>query len=201
MAQTVVALKGYPELMRTLHALPPRIGKRVLYNAARKAGPVATRAIKPLVPVETGSLKRSFGQRVYMHRRGFGAGVVIGPRRGFTRIAVRGRRGWRSARHGEMFSSPGGARAIKRTPANYAHLVEEGHRIVVGGTAFRLGGKRAGKAARSLRTGMRGGGRVVGTVPGRGFMRRGWAAAQSAVYHAVVNALSEGIAKHAGAAR
>jgi HK97 gp10 family phage protein len=53
----------------------------------------------------------------------------------------------------------------------HAHLVEFGHRIVTGGTAARISGKRRGKSDAATNKANTGKGSVVGFVPGRPFLR------------------------------
>ena len=116
---------GVEELIAALQDFKQSVRKRVIYNAVRKCGPVVTKAIKPGVPRETGTLKKSIGHRVYTHRSGDGAGVVIGPRQGFARQVVARTSGklcgkFRAFKKNEKAAG----RTQKRNPVNYAHLVE-----------------------------------------------------------------------------
>jgi len=116
---------GVEELIAALQDFKQSVRKRVIYNAVRKCGPVVTKAIKPGVPRETGTLKKSIGHRVYTHRGGDGAGVVIGPRKGFARQVVLRTKGklrgkFRAFKRNEKAAG----RTQKRNPVNYAHLVE-----------------------------------------------------------------------------
>jgi len=65
----------------------------------------------------------------------------------------------------------------------HGHLVEFGHRMVVGGTIRRDSGRTA---AKSKRTGKRGGGRVAGRVKGYPILRPAWDATRSTCLATVV---------------
>jgi hypothetical protein len=100
-------------------------------------------AARALAPVgETGGLRRSIGFAVRVYRRG-GRSVygIVGPRRGF---GVNG-----------------------TEPANYAHLVEYGHAIAVGGRLTR---------GRRIQLGV-----LAGTVAARPFLRPAWDATKGQV--------------------
>ncbi len=225
-----VSLKvlGVRELMRAMEDWKVSIQKRIIYNAVRKCGPIIKRKIKPLVPRESGTLKKSIGARAYMHTRRFGAGVVVGPRKGFSQMVtvrtegrLRGR--YRSVKKaGEITAH----KQRKRVPENYSHLVEFGHRTVTGGTVIRVDGKRAGiqRATRRYETreflgrqskyrrlrkqgatyqkavGPSGQGTVTGKVLGAHFMSRGWRRAQPMVAATIRLELQRGIAKAAAKA-
>ena len=187
---------GVDDLIRTMRDWKRSVRKRVLYNAVRKCGPVIKRAIKPLVPRESGTLKKSIAHKVYTHRSGEGAGVVVGPRKGFSQMVtvrtkgrLRGR--YRTVKRGGETTA---TRQVKRVPDNYAHLVEFGHRIATGGTFIRL---RGGKASKSRRTGIAGLGQSGGTVQGAYYVTRGWRRALPQVQATIRRELEAGIRREA----
>lgn len=148
----------------------------VLRAAIRKAcGPLA-KAAKQNAPTRkrrakdgpTGLLKKSIGFRVVRTKRGVIVGLV-GSRRRFM----------------------GYAGKKKRVPANYAHLVEFGHRIAVGGKLLRI--EQPGKRRRSQANET-----IVGSsgfVPGRPFMRPAWTAGKRQAQETIRNEVRLGIAR------
>ena len=207
---------GVEELIAALQDFKQSVRKRVIYNAVRKCGPVVKAKIRPFVPRETGALKMSIDHRVYTHKSGDGAGVVIGPKKGYSRQAVRSKGRTRAASKSTIAS---GAKTTRRTPANYAHLVEFGHRIATGGTLRRTDGRTGGVSKstkyyvegqylgrnsryRRLRKagvtrmkpfGKRNTGTHGGNVAGALFMTRGWASAQPQLMATIRSSLQAGI--------
>lgn len=187
---------GVDELIRSMRDWKRSVRKRVIYNAVRKCGPVIKRAIKPLVPRESGTLKKSIAHKVYTHRSGDGAGIVVGPRKGFSQMVTVRTKGRLRGRYratkkaGEITAT----QQRKRAPDNYSHLVEFGHRIAQGGTLIRL---RGGKASKSRRTGIAGLGQSGGTVQGAHYMSRGWKRALPQVQATIRRELESGIRREA----
>ena len=82
----------------------------------------------------------------------------------------------------------------KWSEAPHAHLVEFGHRMVVGGTVERL---RGGTTPLSKQTGKRGGGRVVGFVKAKPFMRPAFDSTKGQVMAIAERALRIGVEREA----
>lgn len=109
-------------LSRTLDALTefPKALRRKHYRIALSAGGgVFKRLVLPLVPEETGLLRRSMGVKVVIPNNPNKAAVSItGPRRGFKRAVYRTAKG--------LLRTAGKKRAVTakkfRNPTRYAHL-------------------------------------------------------------------------------
>ncbi|MDD4888319.1 MAG: HK97 gp10 family phage protein [Phycisphaerae bacterium] len=122
----------------TLQALEQVRGstlKAALRSAMRKIGSVISQAAKSHVAVETGTLRKSIGYRVFTkHTR---MGVVIGPRRGFDaavrQLAPRGGKKGGVGRIRRMTKKQlaAGVRPDEiRKPTRIAHLIEKGRKAV-----------------------------------------------------------------------
>ena len=96
-------LDGERELGRLLRELP-KAARKGLRGAMNAAATPISKAAKKNAPRESGLLKRSIGKRVKTYSSGTVA-AVIGARREVS----------------------GEYKGKKRVPANYAHLVEQGH--------------------------------------------------------------------------
>ena len=110
----VLGIEGVQE---HLEGLKESVKKKFLRGAVAKASRIIAKAEKALVPVDTGTLKKSIGSRVYSKKNVAG---VIGARRGFERTI--GKR--------------------KLYPVFTLHLVDTGHKVKgsgkwVPGTQFR----------------------------------------------------------------
>lgn len=81
--------------------------------------------------------------------------------------------------------------------AYLGHLHEFGHRIVVGGTTARVGGKRHGKADAAKDRSRTGKGRVVGFVPPRPHLRPGLRNNQDKVFSTCKTELKKGVLEEA----
>jgi HK97 gp10 family phage protein len=154
---TSLQMKGTAELHAVLAALPKEVRQEVLASALGKgAGEVAKRA-RVLAAKDSGALKRSITYVVRSYRSGETAVAVIGPNK--------------------RFRGPDGAR-----PANYAHLVEYGHRVAKGGALTRLDGR-----------GRKGKGVAGGFVPARPFMRPATLAATPVIPGVMLKGVDSGM--------
>ena len=106
MAAARIDVSGVRPLMRVLEQLPAKLQARVVKPALRRAArPIIRAARSNLVAnrsVETGGLRKSIGVKLKQYKARGVTVAIIGARRGVTKTG------------GE--------------PANYAHLVELGHR-------------------------------------------------------------------------
>ena len=137
-----VEMGGVRELERTLRLLGDQampICRRSIRKASRPFIAAARRNLKSRGAVDTGTLYKSIKAvvRTYPGR----VVVVMGPER--KTVTINGK---------------------KKNAANYASLVEFGHRMVRGGTLPREGKRRTHRHA----------GRQVGTVRAKPFMRPAW---------------------------
>lgn len=121
-----VKLDGYAETARLLSELPKRVRKTAARKGVTAGSAPIVKAAKAKAPVETRMLKRSMGRKVKAYRSG-NAVAVIGARKGIAATAKQAGRD---------------ARAAKRVPANYLHLV-------TGGTKAHKVGKRSHPGARA----------------------------------------------------
>ncbi len=145
-----ISLIGDKDLIRKLDRLGKKGYRKTVAKAMSKAATPVSKLAKRLAPRgPTGLLKKSIGKKSKWYR---GTRVVIiGPRKGF-KVAV-----------GTYKRGPRKGQTKWHNPANIAHLVELGHRIVTGGSVERIDGRDKGKAKHS--------GRVVGHVPAQPFLR------------------------------
>lgn len=147
MARSAVTinLSGIAALREGLAGLKPSAQSRILGDAmGRAARPIVSLA-KAKAPADTGALRKAIGAIV---RRYPNKGVIlglIGAIRGYYKPS---KRGARRVRAGE---STRGASA----PANYSHLVEDGHRMAVstGGPAARTNKGKSFRAGTLSETG------------------------------------------------
>lgn len=114
------------EIRRALNGLAEEIRHKALPRALKAAGQPIVRHARRNVPVDraadpAGTLKRSLGLELRQPRRG-SSYVAFGARRGFARWVARP-----IVVKGEIR----GGYQEKADPANYAHLVEGGHTVVV----------------------------------------------------------------------
>lgn len=144
-AAVSINLSGIQGLREGLAGLKPSAQSRILGDAmGRAAKPIVTLA-KAKAPTDTGALRKAIGSLV---RRYPNKGVImglIGALRGYYKPS---KRGARRLRQGE---SAKGASA----PANYSHLVENGHRMAVltGGPSARANKGKSFRASTLTETG------------------------------------------------
>lgn len=96
-------MQGIDEMSKNLAKLGTRVAARGPSTAVRAAGSVIIREMRLRAPKETGSLKKSLGQKVKNYKRSGTVTSIIGAR-----------------------SKSYGTAKGKRNPAYYAHLVELG---------------------------------------------------------------------------
>lgn len=118
--------RGDLQVAQSMQALAPEIRERAIPRALRLAGSEITRRARALAPRDrtadpAGSLRRSIGLFVRGRRRQMRY-VVFGARRGYSRPVTRP-----IIIHGNLR----GAATRRADPANYAHLIEFGHFVVV----------------------------------------------------------------------
>jgi hypothetical protein len=196
---------GREQLIGTLKALGGPLTRSWLRRGMRKAGArladLARTELRILGAVETGSLLKAIGFKVFTSKRK-NVGAVIGPRRDakgkparFRRLIVKGRRGNRIATKRERAEFAAGRLAGYRSdypyrnPVKYAHLVEYGHRVVHGGELGRTVGRRF-----LQRIGFAKGGQVTGHVAAKPFMRRAWQIGRHEAMAIVEAELRQGLA-------
>src|SRR5581483_9861548 len=80
MSETDVEVTGLDELAKALDSLPAKLEKAALRPALSAAGQVMRAALEDTVPVDTGALRESIGQKIAFDKDGQGAAVVVGPR-------------------------------------------------------------------------------------------------------------------------
>lgn len=165
-----ISLENELEFRKALAELPPALRERGLKDALRRAGRQVVSLARRLAPVASGTLKKSLGLVLRSPRRGRRGDpyVVLGPRKGFSREVVRD------------------GRTRKANPANYAHLVEFGHHVAVGGTLFNEG---QGRRQRRSRTGRTGRGTAVQFVLARPFLRPAFSKGRAQVLSTLVSSL------------
>ncbi len=194
-------LTGTPELERRLRLLEERLRLKIVRAALRKAA-------KPIIDAAKRNAKTTdarMGERLGGLSDSMGSVV-----RNYQKkvICVVG------SLHGKVYQRKG----KKELPAKIAHLVEFGHRIVVGGTAApiqpegyipgklvwntqlrTLVGNVPGsrRTARSKRTGKSGQGKTAGTVRGQPFLRPAWDSQRSAAQSTLEQEIAAGIEREA----
>ena len=126
-----------PELMRLMERVKDIGGKKAL-NAVRRAtsrgGTVLLQTFRPLIPVRTGLLRKSFGKKDSKPKTAY-AYSIVGPRKGFRQVVAKKTarsRIMRAKKSGKI--APDSAGRIQN-PTKYAHLVDRGHKIR-GGAGF-----------------------------------------------------------------
>jgi HK97 gp10 family phage protein len=160
-------LTGDKELRAALNILPDRIYRKVVRQMTGKmATPIVSAAKRNLKAVQSEKARGVLAKGLRKKTKTYKA-------------------------DGSVVTIVGG----KFPEAAHAHLVEFGHRMVVGGTVSRL--KKQWSASRSSRTGKRGGGRVVGFVPAKPFMRPAYDATKGQAMAIAEQALRVGIEREA----
>ena len=82
--------------------------------------------------------------------------------------------------------------------ANLWHLLEYGHRMVIGGTTARISGARAGQIDKAKNEARTGKGQVVGFVPAQPHIRPGFRKNKSKIVQIYKTELKRGILEEAG---
>jgi len=118
-------LFGDKELQKRLEQLAPKLEKKALRRGVTKGMRQVAKLAKSNAPRETGTLKRSIGQKIKTVR-GSVYGIV-GPRKGFKTAVTVSKRG-KKKRLTKSAEAKGGTATEYRDPIRYAHLVEFGSR-------------------------------------------------------------------------
>lgn len=105
MARPGIELQGAKELRKLLKHLPDRVARKVLRAAVNKAATPIVKSARRKASKESGTLRKSMGKKLVVNKKTGSVMAIIGPRREVT---------------GEFEGK-------QRVPANYAHLVEDGH--------------------------------------------------------------------------
>lgn len=195
-----IQIDGMDDLFARLRNLRQSIQNKHMRRAVTKSARVVAAAVSARAPVESGALKKSIGYRVYTMKTGKGVGAVIGPKRDFKVQVGQAATRTRAVRLRILSKKQlaAGATGAARCPAKYAHLVEFGHRVAVGGTlSRRVGWRRRQIAAKSKRTDLRGKGRHAGNVAARPFLRPAWDASLGEIRSLIRRELAAGIAEEA----
>lgn len=109
-----MSLTGDTELIAKLNGLGPKVYRKVIKSASRKAFAPVVKTAKEKAPKETGLLKKSIGVKQKAYPRAGRLVTIVGPRTGFAQeVSV---------------DTPFGPKKVKRDPSKYAHLVEYGTR-------------------------------------------------------------------------
>ena len=116
-----ISLIGDKELVRKLEALGPKVYKKVVAQASRKAWAPVTKTAKAKAPKATGLLRKSLGTKQKKYARNGVIVTLTGPRTGFEQDVT--------------VQTPYGPMKRRQNPSKYAHLVEFGtasHALAVG---------------------------------------------------------------------
>lgn len=176
MAKPGITLDNEKEFQAALLTLPVELRKRGLTDALRRAARLIVQQAQRLVPIQSGSLKKSLGLIIRRPKKARGDPyAVLGARKGYSREVTR-------TGFGGTF-----VYTQKANPANYAHLVELGHHVVTGGTLDnRATGGRTRVAGRSARTGQ---GSATQYILPRPFLRPAFQSSRGPVVSSLVESL------------
>jgi len=213
-----VRIEGLPAVLAQLGKLKPAKLNAIARGGLKKAARMMVKAVKArLQPggrgYETGALRKSIGFKVGTAKDGHSY-AVVGPQRAMKRVEFnKTTRKWRM--EPTKFGLRLKGKQVGRDPANYAHLIEYGHRIGAHGSGtlkpiqkpgwtpelvwskklqtmvFKHGAPR--RAAKSKVTGEAGQGKGEGFVFGIGFMRATFDATQAAAVEIVRNHMRDEI--------
>lgn len=172
-------LEGLSQALAKLRAVDRKAASKVVPKALRAGAKVFVREAKAQAPVDSGVLRRAMTVKVKSYAKSGKKLAIIGPR---NKRAANG-----------------------RNPANYAHLVELGHRVSRKG--------KLGRGVQSLRTiiepaaisklrakiaaGKHGPGQQIGYVPPNAFMARAARAAEAPAIAAFISTAEAEILKAA----
>lgn len=113
-------LTNFREMRKALGDLPPSVEARVMSDAVKVAAKPIVAAVKARAPRKTGALRKSITAVVKRYPKAGKVMAIIGPDRGYY--------------GGGKRLKKGDSRQGKDRPANYAHLVEFGHKTRGGGS-------------------------------------------------------------------
>lgn len=125
-------LTNFAEMRKMLEGLPASAESRVMGDAVKVAAKPIVAAVKARTPRRSGALRRSISAIVKRYPKAGKVMAIIGPDKGYYG-------GGKRLKKGE-------SRQGKDRPANYAHLVEFGHKTRGGGSVPARSFLRAGVA-------------------------------------------------------
>ncbi len=143
LANRSIVLTGADPLIEKLLSLPNKVFKRCITQASAKAMKPVVMYARSHAPVESGKLSQSIGTRVKVYPNQSTVVTIVGPRWGFG----------------------GPYKGRNRDPFFYAHLQENGHRVVAAGS-LKVRWSRGRGFIRAKGTGT-----VTGRVAGIPFVR------------------------------
>lgn len=111
------SVQGLDNLLKKLADLERKAAKKLVRQAVTEGSGIVLKTVKPRVPQETGSLRKSFGRKTSTPRKTGVAVAVVGPRRKFKKDKKTGTR---------VLTAAGKRYAAARWPTKYFHLVEFG---------------------------------------------------------------------------
>lgn len=215
-------VEGLPVILGRLSQVKPAKMNQIVRKGLEKAARVIVKAVKAnLKPggrkpsgYDTGALRKSISFKVGTAKDGH-TYAVVGPQRAVKRSHIY--EGGRKIRTATLTKFGGRLKGKQKgkDPANYAHLIEYGHRIAAGGTLTRI--QRPGwtpelvwskrlktlvfkhgapkRTARSKVTGEVGKGKSIGQVFGIGFMVAAYRATKDQAAAIIKQHMEEAIRK------
>lgn len=173
--QTTCRIEGLTELERNLASLGQRVHNRVQRQAVNAAMRPILKEARARAPRDSGALAKSLIVKVRTYQGNVFA-AFLGPEANKVYwIHRRSRRG--------NYAS---IRLHKHVPSNIAHLVEMGHRMVVGGKVARVGAMTNPSKHK---------GRVIGFVAARPFLVPSMESQIAAATQAYADKMAQGIAR------
>jgi HK97 gp10 family phage protein len=128
-ASTVsLEITGFEDLISALSQLKNTKARAACRAAISQASVPVSRSQKKLAPVDSRQTRKSIGRKIKTYRNSGTTVAIVGPRKGFK---------------AEVTDKKG--RKVLRNPTRYAHLVEGGHKIAIGGSLPRTGRKAPSK--------------------------------------------------------
>lgn len=101
-------IDGLKPLFDRLDGLAAKVRRKILRDAISEGSKIITKAAKAGAPVQTRLLRNSLGRKIKTYRNSGIVVAIIGPRVGFRKEVLRGKR------------------RVLSNPTKYAHLVELG---------------------------------------------------------------------------
>jgi HK97 gp10 family phage protein len=168
-------LEGAEELAAKFNDIGKRQMKKILRSAVGFAATPLNAVAKQLVPEDSRQLRKSIGKVTRTYPSTGNSVCIVGPRNDFrARVVTKS------------------GRIVLRNPTKYAHLVEGGHVIAVGGTI-----NRGFLTKRSKIKGHTGMGRHAGFVPGVHFMESAFKQTLPAMESRLTDKVAEGLSREA----
>lgn len=177
----MMKIVGLDRFRKSLLALEKKIRNKVTKAGVKAALKPVIQAVKQEVPADTGSLKKSIGEKSKSYRGGTVQTAMVGARVGFKREIIRtvSKRGKQKIKTKRTKLGATKRREV-RDPAKYLHLAEGGRKAVKA-----QGGKLVFRGA---------GGKIVAVrsvkkAQGRRFMRTAWRASKRTAFQAMMTAM------------